>query len=512
MRLDGKTVRDVHVRHVRCRRVGSAAIGRGMRCMAGWMGMLLLLLLPLSSLLPMSPPLHAAEGEGEAAGPEAAPVAPTRAELDARIAAHRMGTLHLRGAPGEVVRVTQQRHAFPFGTAISAIMFGTWEDLSEWQRRGLDEARFEEDRARYQKILLENFNKVVLENAMKWPQLEREAGQLDYRAADRTLAWCEAHGLPMRGHCLTWEDPRRLPDWLKALDDAAFRIALRGHVRGMAARYRGRVQEWDVVNEMVDHTYLADRLGEGIRLDLFRWAQEGNPEAVLYLNDYSILQGYSRDRYIKQIRWFLDHGAPVGGIGCQGHVDADYDAGVLWETLERLAEFNLPIRITEFDIGMRWREWNATRDDPERRQAIMEESYGEAFEVYKAERVEEFYRLCFAHPSVNGILMWGFWRGRHWRPAAGFWLEDWSETPSVEAYRRLVFGEWWTEETVTLDAEGHGSVRVFYGTHAVSAGDVTRTVAFPSGTEAMTVDLNAKDVVESEELGESEARAQDAGE
>lgn len=482
-RING-TAQDVFLSHVWRRVLVWAERPSMLVRVAGLLGMLL--------LWGGVSPLLAAE-QNQKADANEAPAAPTRAELDAKIAEHRMGTLHLRGMPGEEVRVTQKRHAFPFGTAISAMMFGTWEDLSAWQQSQLDEGRFEEDRARYEEILLENFNKVVLENAMKWPQLEREAGLLDYRPADRALAWSETHGLPMRGHCLTWEGERRVPEWVKELDNAAFRVALRGHVRGLAARYRGRVDEWDVVNEMVDHTYFVDRLGEQIRLDLFRWAQDGNPEAVLYLNDYSILDGYNRERYIKQIRWFLDHDAPVGGIGCQGHMDVDYDAGVLWETLERLSEFNLPIRITEFDIGMLWPEWRATRDDPERRQAILDERYGEAFEAEKAKRVEEFYRLCFAHPSVNGILMWGFWRGRHWRPAAGFWREDWSETPSVEAYRRLVFGEWWTEDTVTLDAEGRGSLRVFYGTHAVSAGDAAREVVFPSGAEAMTVRLGTEE-------------------
>jgi endo-1,4-beta-xylanase len=36
--------------------------------------------------------------------------------------------------------------------------------------------------------------------------------------------------------------------------------------------------------------------------------------------------------------------------------------------------------------------------------------------------------MCFAHPSVEGILMWGFWQGKHWRPNAFLWKKDWTPT------------------------------------------------------------------------------------
>ena len=66
-------------------------------------------------------------------------------------------------------------------------------------------------------------------------------------------------------------------------------------------------------------------------------------------------------------------------------------------------------------------------------------------EEAKAEALVEYYRICFAHPAVEGILMWGFWEGANWIPASSLFKRDWTPTPAAEAYRDLVFNEWWTK-------------------------------------------------------------------
>jgi len=81
------------------------------------------------------------------------------------------------------------------------------------------------------------------------------------------------------------------------------------------------------------------------------WVREGDPNAVLYLNDYDILTGRRLDDYVVHIRRFLDQGVPFAGIGVQGHLHGDtFDAAALQKALDRLAEFKLPIRVTEFNF------------------------------------------------------------------------------------------------------------------------------------------------------------------
>lgn len=63
----------------------------------------------------------------------------------------------------------------------------------------------------------------------------------------------------------------------------------------------------------------------------------------------------------------------------------------------------------------------------------------------------------------------GFWAGRHWRPDAALWRKDWSIKPAGEAYRELVFRQWWTDEKLTTDDRGDAKVRGFLGGYRVIA-------------------------------------------
>ncbi|MHC5057105.1 MAG: endo-1,4-beta-xylanase [Planctomycetota bacterium] len=348
---------------------------------------------------------------------------------DAAIRKLRMGTLEVLTRPGARVRVTQLLHEFEFGTAISRKMFRDGGNA--------------EERRRYLEILAANFNAAVHENALKWYSTERNGpGNPDYGPADRMLEWCERHDIRMRGHCVYWGIDKYMQKWLKDLSDGELRRTLARRGREVTSRYRGRIPEYDLNNEMVHGNYYAKRLGAGVVADMFRWAKEGDPDARLYVDDYGIISGGGAGKYVKQIRGFLDAGIPVGGIGVQGHFGGKVNPGHVKRTLDKLAEFGLPIKVTEYDAN--------TKD-----------------EGAKAEALENLYRVAFAHPTVEGILMWGFWEGAHWKPNAAPWKRDFTPSPAAEKYRELVFGEWWTTEEATADARGRCEVRAFFGRHRV---------------------------------------------
>ena len=49
-------------------------------------------------------------------------------------------------------------------------------------------------------------------------------------------------------------------------------------------------------------------------------------------------------------------------------------------------------------------------------------------------------------------------------------------TPAAEAYRNLIFKEWWTDSKVKADANGQCRIRAFYGKYAVTCGAQTKEV------------------------------------
>lgn len=384
-------------------------------------------------------------------------------ELDQEIRTARMGTLVIEAKPGAEVRVEQLRHEFWFGAALTSSAFN-----------GRMNAK---DAAQYQKVFLENFNAAVTEVALKWHAMEPQQGKVDYSVVDAILQWTDQHEIPLRGHNIFWGVPNYVQPWQKAMDDATLRETLKARALDVGKRYRGRFAEYDLNNEMLHANYYQDRLGPGITLDMATWVRQEDPQAVLFLNDYDILTGRRLDDYIAHIRKFLNQGVPFGGIGVQGHLHGDsFDPVVLRNALARLAQFNLPICITEFNFPGQRSKYYGKRGV----QLTAEE------EQAKAKALADYYRICFAQPAVKGILMWGFWEGANWIPVSSLYRRDWSPTPAAEAYRDLVFKQWWTNWQGRADAQGRCEVRAFFGRHRVTVGGKETVVnlkrAEPTGT------------------------------
>jgi endo-1,4-beta-xylanase len=369
--------------------------------------------------------------------------------LDAAIGKTRIGTLVVRAPPGTRISVEQVRHEFWFGATLPNGVFNG--------RMNAD------DTAKFKQVFLANFNAAVLENAFKWPDMEPERGKVNYSTVDNALAWADAEGIPVRGHCIFWGIPNRVQEWLKPLGDLELKLTLQQRAHSAAGRYRERFAEYDLNNEMIHANYYEQRLGPEITKSMEQWVHEVDPKAKLFVNDYDITTGRRLADYVKDIRRLLDMGVKLAGIGVQGHLHGDtFDPVALQSSLDELAKFGLPIRITEFNFpGQRSKFYTGDR----RAQMTPEE------EQTKAESLRQFYRICFAHPAVAGIMMWGFWEGANWIPQSSLFKRDWTPTPAAEVFHELTRKQWWTTWSGTSNAEGVAAIPAFYGKYRVVIGD-----------------------------------------
>jgi endo-1,4-beta-xylanase len=359
-------------------------------------------------------------------------------ELQAKIRQIRRGNLVIRvvdtqGKPvaGKTVQVQQTAHQFAFGTALSSYMFTPQANPVE--------------REQYLAIAKQLFNTAVHENALKWLENEPQRGKVTYTDADRILDWSEKnYPLRMRGHTLFWEVARWNQDWLKALGKDELRSAVQQRATEVCARYKGRIAEYDVLNEMLHDRFFRDRLGDGIVKDMFLACQTADPSAKLYMNDYGILSTWKLREYVQQIRGLLAEGVPIGGIGIQAHVVMEKATPQAMQTaLETMAQFNLPIKITEISVG------------------------GDTEQV-QAQNLVDLYEVAFANAAVQGIYLWGFWETAHWQPQAALYRKDFSPKLGAIAYQDLVFNQWWTQETGISDAQGKSRFKVFFGQHQIT--------------------------------------------
>lgn len=375
--------------------------------------------------------------------------APWRAEAEQRIETLRKGGLGLRvldaaGKPvaGAQVRVRMTRHAFPFGTAaVGARIMGT---------RPEDEI--------YRTHLSELFNAVVLENDLKWGPIEQPERRAQTLAA---LRWLQERNVQVRGHVMVWPSWRNQPKDLKNLagDPAALRKRILDHIDDVSAITSGLVAHWDVVNEPFDNHDVMDLCGREVMVEWFQRARQRLPaDCRLFLNDYGIVAAGGatgtphQKHYLDTIRFLQEQGAPLEGLGVQSHFGSQPTPPLTAiRILDEVAAAKLPIVITEFDVN--------THD-----------------EDYQAAYTRDYLTLCFAHPAVSGFLMWGFWEGAHWLPQAAMLRKDWSPRPNLAVWRELVLQRWWTDTTVTTDAEGRASLRGFKGSYEITSA-AARTAA-----------------------------------
>lgn len=121
--------------------------------------------------------------------------------------------------------VNQTRMSFPMGTAVKA------KFISQCLENGVND--------KYCEFVRDNYNYVVVENAMKWPQWEPERGTYKTKFPDNTITWAHGNGMGVRGHNLFWAvgQDYRIPDWVKNLHDDEMREAIDHRVTTAVAHY-----------------------------------------------------------------------------------------------------------------------------------------------------------------------------------------------------------------------------------------------------------------------------------
>jgi endo-1,4-beta-xylanase len=212
---------------------------------------------------------------------------------------------------------------------------------------------------RYVRTLLAHYASVTPEYEMEMSQLEPAEGRFDFARADRIVAFAARHGLPVRGHTLVWDE--MIPAWLtRSHPTRAQLIGILHHYIGtVVSHYRGRVGEWDVVNEPLTrdgslrHSLWERVIGPGYIALAFRFAHRADPDAALFLNEYGAEWRDAKERALHRlvVRLRAEH-VPVSGVGFQAHLrlDAHPPQAELTAVLRSFAALGVRLEVTELDV------------------------------------------------------------------------------------------------------------------------------------------------------------------
>ncbi len=224
----------------------------------------------------------------------------------------------------------------------------------------------------YARAVADHFDVVVSENHFKMAHVWKGPREYDFAEADWLVDWAAQNGQLVRGHTLLWHES--VPDFLRDLPPHEVRDLVRDYITAFVSRYRGKIWQWDVVNEALANpadggpplrdTFWLATLGPDYIADAFRWAHAADPSARLYYNDYRMeFPGPKADAARELVRTLRAAGVPVHGVGWQSHFDHHERPvpGVL-ANARRLQASGLEVGITEFDAAIPL-SWGVSRGE-----------------------------------------------------------------------------------------------------------------------------------------------------
>ncbi len=285
-------------------------------------------------------------------------------------------------------------------------------------------------------LVKENFNQVVAENCMKGESIHPEEDRYDWEDSDKLMNFAEANGLAVVGHCLVWHS--QPPRWMFTDEkgDTVSREVLIDrmyhHITTVVTRYKGRIRGWDVVNEAIedDGSFRCSPyytiIGEDYIELAFRFAYAADPDAELYINDYSMAKPGKREAYCRLVSKLREKGCRIDAIGMQSHNGYDYPDLVEWErSIETFAALGVSVMLTEFDVNMLPNPQGFGGADISQNYAYDKAMNPYAKGLDKAgqklfdSRYLEMFRIIHRHrDAISRVTFWGV-------TDANSWLNDW---------------------------------------------------------------------------------------
>ncbi len=297
----------------------------------------------------------------------------------------------------------------------------------------LNEAQFSGRDARGAGLVAAHFNTITPENILKWESVHPEPGRYAFDAPDRYVAFGEEHGLFVVGHTLVWHN--QTPAWV--FQDAAgnpvgrdtLLARMRDHIHTVVGRYKGRIGGWDVVNEALNEdgtlrqSPWMEIIGEDYLAKAFAFAREADPDAGLYYNDYSLPNPAKRDGAVALIRKLQAQGAPVTGIGLQGHYGLAYPSlAQIDSALAAFTALGIDLMVTELDIdvlpsAMQHRGADITQNVELRNELNpYPDALPDSMQQALAQRYADLFGLFLNHSdALTRVTFWGVTDGDSWK-------------------------------------------------------------------------------------------------
>lgn len=281
----------------------------------------------------------------------------------------------------------------------------------------------------YNNTLAREFNGVVGENAMKWDALQAVRGTFTFSGADAMVDFAQKNDMIVRGHTFVWHQQSgfvaNMPAQatVQATRDTMFKV-MKTHITTVMSHFKGKIHEWDIVNEAVARDSAGMRLGTGtsssfwsLRTDAanhnwdfvdsaYAYARLADSSAFLVYNDYDCEGMGRKSDLVYALVSRLKAKGLIDGVGLQCHFyvpgtstgsNGAFSPGEMAANLKRLADLGLRISLTEIDFRLPTPPTSAHL-------AAQRDAY------------ETLLGICLANPNCKNFFLWGLNDGSSWIP------------------------------------------------------------------------------------------------
>jgi len=292
-----------------------------------------------------------------------------------------------------------------------------------------------------QDIVIKHFNSITVENVMKAALINPQPNVYNWGPADDYVAFGEKNKMFIIGHTLVWHN--QVPAWFftnaegKPNTKTEQIERMRSHIQAVAGRYAGRVNAWDVVNEVMGEdgnyrqTSWVNAVGNGDTLVkyAFKFAAQYAPNTELYYNDFNAWRPSKRDGIVRMVKMLQKEGIRIDGVGMQGHWGLNYPkTEYIEQAIDAYAGCGVKVMITELDVdvlpltkegqiigqGMadkqfQLEEFKAFLDPyqksfPDSMQKVLADRYAELFSIFYKRRAK-----------IARVTLWGVQDGMSWK-------------------------------------------------------------------------------------------------
>jgi GH35 family endo-1,4-beta-xylanase len=309
----------------------------------------------------------------------------------------------------------------------------------------------------------EVFNGSLIPFSAKWAAIEPRKGVYQWNDLDAYVDYCTKHDLTMEFHHLTGVRP----EWVAQMGGPGGEIGLspgrpmpamqaefNRHCLAVLDRYHDRIKYFQVMNEK----YMMPYVPEAWKLLKQKYpdVQFGLSDCVNFYNNNLDHPDYRTPFGMKgfdAIEWLRQKGIQPDFFSMHGHHPSNVwsDPREMYAVLDKFQEAGIRVHVSEEYLRL-----NGSISGNVRRGLLTPE--------LQADYLEWYFKVCFSHPSVDLVNLWGALAPNGWSNS-GLIDARGKPLPGFDRLKKLFNETWHTRLTASPELDGAIHARVFQGAY-----------------------------------------------